>query len=200
MEEKKLNKPWLDLQRVVKEGLKCAKVHLCLYRSELKFPGTVLPELRSEPIFCKELLGGLLFSTLVAPWEALRKLDIDCTPLCEKFAQNYTEETMVYLDHDIHMKSPHDGTHEAMVYGLGHLRNAVSHYSYKVEGDTLVYWDATNIPKFPMFKATVNVDHLFEFLNVFLSTLYIWSGLSTEFPPCGLTQALTKAESWHTPF
>jgi len=61
MEEKKLNKPWLDLQRMVKEGLKCAKVHLCLYRSKLKFPGTVLPELRSEPIFCKELPGRVAF-------------------------------------------------------------------------------------------------------------------------------------------
>ena len=213
-----LNNLLSNVQHAVQEGLKCSKIYLCLYRSEMQFPGTVLPELQGEKIFCKELLRGMLYSTLVTPWEAFRKVTIakdvgklhkhinkldkgvEYSPLCEKFAQNCIEEAEIYMANDEHKQFPHDGTHEANVHGLIHLCNAVAHFSYQLEDNLLIFWDDTSDPKYPVFKASVNMDHLFDFLDLFLSTLFIWSGLSTEVPACSLTQALTKAESWHTPF
>ena len=218
MERRPLNQLLSNVQRAVQEGLKCSKIYLCLYRSEMKFPGTVLPELQGEKIFCEELLRGMLYSALVTPWEAFRKVsitkdvgklhkyvtkpdkDVEYSSLCEKFAQNCIEKAKVYIANDEDKQFPHDGTHEARVHGLIHLCNAVTNFSYTLEGNHLVFWDHTSDPKYPLFKASVNMDHLFDFLDLFLSTLFIWSGLSTEVPACSLTQALTKAESWHTPF
>ena len=218
MERRPLNQLLSNVQRAVQEGRKCSKIYLCLYRSEMKVPGTVLPELQGEKIFCEELLRGMLYSTLVTPWEAFRKVSItkdvgklhkyvtkpdkgvEYSSLCEKFAQNCIEEAELYIANDEDKQFPHDGTHEARVHGLIHLCNAVTHFMYTLEGTLLVFWDHTSDPKYPLFKASVNMDHLFDFLDLFLSTLFIWSGLSTEVPACSLTQALTKAESWHTPF
>ena len=212
MERRPLNQLLSNVQRAVQEGRKCSKIYLCLYRSEMKFPGTVLPELQGEKIFCEELLRGMLYSTLVTPWEAFRKVSItkdvgklhkfvtkpdkgvEYSSLCEKFAQNCIEEAELYIANDEDKQFPHDGTHEARVHGLIHLCNAVTHFSYTLEGNLLVFWDHTSDPKYPLFKASVNMDHLFDFLDLFLSTLFIWSGLSTEVPACSLTQALTKAE------